>query len=236
MYRIALTLGVLIGVAAAPAVAQRMRPAAPAVEPVMDPAPDPAAARLMATRAALAAPETPAAPDETDAPAPQAPADLPDFTSRSARLEDVAREPVELRIPALGVRASVSSTGIADDGQLDVPASPDAVVWYGAGSVPGAAGSAVLAGHVDYNGERGIFYNLGALERGDIVRVDLDDGTTHRFVVTRVVRHAKSALPADKLFTRNGRPMLTLITCGGDFDRSTRHYTDNTVVRAALRA
>jgi sortase (surface protein transpeptidase) len=175
---------------------------------------------------------TPAAPVE---PATQASADLPDFTHRSARLDDVAREPVELRIPALGVRAAVSSAGIADDGQLAVPVAPDAVVWYGAGSVPGAAGSAVLAGHVDYNGQRGIFYNLGALERGDAIRVDLDDGTTHRFVVERVERHAKSALPADELFTRNGGPVLTLITCGGDFDRSTRHYADNTVVRAALR-
>ena len=225
LHRTALTLGVLAGLAAAPAVAQSMRPPVPAVEPATDPATTRPSAGAAIGRAV-------AAPVRT---AMQVPAGLPDFTSRSARLDDVAREPVELRIPALGVRAAVSSAGIADDGQLDVPPAADAVVWYGAGSVPGAAGSAVLAGHVDYDGRRGSFYNLGALERGDGVRVDLDDGTTHRFVVKHVERHAKSALPIDELFTRNGSPVLTLITCGGDFDRSSGHYTDNVVVRAALR-
>jgi LPXTG-site transpeptidase (sortase) family protein len=225
LHRTALTFGVLVGLAAAPAVAQSMRPPAPAVRPATDPATAHPSAGAAIGRAAAASVGT----------AMQAPAGLPDFTYRSARLDDVAREPVELRIPTLGVRAAVSSAGIADDGQLDVPAEADAVVWYGAGSVPGAAGSAVIAGHVDYDGQRGSFYNLGALERGDAIRVDLDDGTTHRFVVKRVERHAKSALPTDELFTRNGSPVLTLITCGGDFDRSTGHYTDNVVVRAALR-
>ncbi|HSK96212.1 MAG TPA: class F sortase [Euzebyales bacterium] len=147
----------------------------------------------------------------------------------------MAREPIELRIPALGVRVPVATAGIAADGQLDVPATADAVVWYGAGSVPGAAGSAVLAGHVDYDGRRGVFYDLSALEPGDAIRVELDDGAVHRFVVRRVERHAKRALPTDDLFTRNGSPALTLITCGGTFDRSSGRYTDNVVVRAALR-
>jgi Sortase domain len=216
----ALTFGVMLGLAVAPAIAQSMRPPAPEIEPAI----------ATALQSATDHPST--APAATAAPAPT---DLPDFTHRSARLEDVAREPVELRIPVLGIHAAVSAAGIAHDGQLDVPDAPDAVVWYGAGSVPGAAGSAVLAGHVDYGGRRGIFYDLSALEPGDTIRVDLDDGTVHRFVVERVERHGKWALPADDLFTRNGSPVLTLITCGGEFDRSTGHYTDNVVVRAALR-
>jgi sortase (surface protein transpeptidase) len=225
VHRTALTFGVLVGLAAAPAVAQSMRPPMPAVAS----ATDPATARQPATARALAPTATPVGT------AVQAPDGPPDFTHRSARLEDVARVPVELRIPALGVRVAVSPAGVADDGQLDVPAAPDAVVWYRAGSVPGAAGSAVLAGHVDYNGQRGVFYNLGALDRGDAIHVDLDNATTRRFVVERVERHAKSALPTDELFTRNGSPVLTLITCGGDFDRGTGHYTDNVVVRATPR-
>jgi Sortase domain len=224
LHRTALTLGVLAGLAAAPAVAQTMRPPAPAdaPAPVSAPAPSPLRPTVAST--------TPTAPET------RAVTDLPAFTHRSARLDDVVREPVELRIPTLGVRAAVSAAGISDDGQLDVPAAPDAVVWYGAGSVPGAAGSAVLAGHVDYDGRRGVFYHLSALAPGDAIRVRLDDGTVRLFVVRRVERHAKRALPTGDLFTRNGSPVLTLITCGGAFDRGTGRYTDNVVVRAVLRA
>lgn len=225
VWRTALALGVLTGLAAAPSVAQTVRPPAPE----------------LATPGDAAVSARPRAPGAGDATADASGAfaggqasTLPDFTHRSARLADVAREPLALRIAALDVDAPVSAAGVAAGGQLDVPASPDAVVWYGAGSVPGAAGSAVLAGHVDYNGRRGVFFDLARLRSGDLIEVDLDDGTTHAFEVRRVERHAKDALPTAKLFTRNGSPVLTLITCGGDFDRSTGHYTDNTVVQAAL--
>ena len=41
----------------------------------------------------------------------------------------------------------------------------------------------------------------------------------------------KAALPAD-LFATDGPPRLVLVTCGGRFDRTTRHYTDNVIVYA----
>jgi hypothetical protein len=43
--------------------------------------------------------------------------------------------------------------------------------------------------------------------------------------------YGKQDLP-DLLFTRAGSPFLTLVTCGGVFDQSTRHYSDNVVVYA----
>jgi hypothetical protein len=43
---------------------------------------------------------------------------------------------------------------------------------------------------------------------------------------------AKQDLPAD-LFSRQGPPTLTLITCGGAFDEATGHYVDNVVVVAS---
>ncbi len=42
----------------------------------------------------------------------------------------------------------------------------------------------------------------------------------------------KDELPTQELFRVTGTPTLTLITCGGSFDRSVRHYEDNIVVRA----
>lgn len=238
MCRTALILGVLAGVAAAPLVATGARPPTP--DPVPAAAistPDPSIADAQRTQSSTDATAASSSTANTEVAhtADSATGDrLPAFTSRSARLDDVARSPVAVRIDPLGIAAAVSPAGVTDDGQLEVPAAANAVVWYEAGSVPGAAGSAVLAGHVDHNGRRGVFFELGTLRRGDTITVELDDGEGYTFEVRHVERHAKRALPTDELFTRNGSPVLTLITCGGRFDRSTGHYADNVVVRAAL--
>jgi hypothetical protein len=47
------------------------------------------------------------------------------------------------------------------------------------------------------------------------------------------VTYAKEELPVDQLFAREGAPVLTLVTCGGAFDRAEQRYLDNTVVSAA---
>jgi hypothetical protein len=47
-----------------------------------------------------------------------------------------------------------------------------------------------------------------------------------------VERVAKAELPLDQIFARDGAPRLTLVTCGGAFNRATSGYTDNVVVTA----
>jgi hypothetical protein len=42
----------------------------------------------------------------------------------------------------------------------------------------------------------------------------------------------KTDIPLDRYFARDGAPRLTLITCGGPFDKATGHYRDNVVVTA----
>jgi hypothetical protein len=44
--------------------------------------------------------------------------------------------------------------------------------------------------------------------------------------------YRKTRIPLEKYFARDGKPRLTLITCGGQFDRRTGHYRDNVVVTA----
>ena len=90
----------------------------------------------------------------------------------------------------------------------------------------------MLAAHVDFGGRLGAFFHLEDAVAGDEVEVDLDDGSVRRFRVVSLGRFPRGALPVDELFTRTGPPVLTLITCGGDFDAATRHYTENVVVRA----
>lgn len=155
---------------------------------------------------------------------------------RSARIEDLETErtprPTRLRIPALGVDAPVRALGVAPTGEMEVPADASTVAWYEYGPGPGQPGSAVLAAHVDYDGDRGVFFGLAGLTAGTEVLVELASGRPLRFVVSERASIAKVALPIDELFRRDGDPVLTLITCGGEYDAAARSYRSNVVVRA----
>jgi hypothetical protein len=146
-----------------------------------------------------------------------------------------ARPPVtgpgRLRIGAIGVDAAVVPVGVQANGEMEVPPAAE-VGWYRFGSAPGAAGSAVLAAHVDYDGVRGAFFRLRDLKAGDRIEVTGDDGAPRPFTVTSVERYPKDALPDERVFARDGPPSLALITCGGEFDRSARSYRDNVVAFA----
>ena len=155
---------------------------------------------------------------------------------QSARLEDVEPadkpRPTRLRIDALDVDAKVAALGVAASGEMDVPSSAETVAWYEYGPSPGQHGSAVLAAHVDYNGRRGVFFELADLEAGSTITVEFTDARPRSFTVVDGASISKTALPVDQLFRREGRPTLTLITCGGEFDAATRSYRNNVVVRA----
>ena len=140
--------------------------------------------------------------------------------------------PVTVRIPAHEVTSRVVPVGVDQGtGELSVPADPAQVGWYQFGATPGAAGAAVLAGHVDWKGRPGAFIHLDEVQPGERIEVDLGDGTSHVFVVAETHLILKTELPPD-LFARTGPAKLVLITCGGEFDRSVRRYKQNVVVVA----
>ncbi len=165
-----------------------------------------------------------AIPSATTAAASEAPA--------RASVETRVVRPASLRIPEIGVDASVLPVGV--DGSTGLVAVPDnafEVAWYRYGPSPGQAGSAVLAAHVDFGGRPGAFFSLRELGPGSIVKVGYRDGTTRTFEVVARRSYLKDELPR-RLFAREGEPMLTLITCGGAFDPAARSYAENVVVVA----
>ncbi|WP_299959817.1 sortase domain-bontaining protein [uncultured Modestobacter sp.] len=174
----------------------------------------------------------------TDPPAPSSPgtaAPAPAVDTRAAAPTAVPQAPAPTRVavPAWGVDAPLDPMGVSPDGQMALPEDVDRVGWYRFGPVPGEAGSAVLAGHVD-DREQG----LGALAPlrdaavGDEVLVADEAGTTSRWQVTSRELITKQELPLDRLFAREGEPRLVLMTCGGPFLPEYRSYRDNVVVVA----
>jgi hypothetical protein len=164
--------------------------------------------------------------------------EIPAIQVASARLADRRSEPAgarpdRVRISSIGVDAAVISVGIDQlTTRMQVPADISKVGWYRFGPSPGGPGSALLVGHVDSSAlGAGVFFRLRDLPVDAIVVVDFTDGSIARFRVVGRRSYPKDDLPT-RLFARSGNPVLTLITCGGAFDRTTGHYEDNVVVYA----
>lgn len=155
---------------------------------------------------------------------------------RSGRLDELAPDeespqPIAVRVAGIALEAPVLPVGVDANNQLAVP-SAELVGWYEYSAEPGTAGASVLAAHVDYGGRRGAFWDLEALTPGDVVEVEMDDGTTLGYEVTATHTYDKSDLPASELFRKDGDEVLQLITCGGTFDPVARSYEANVVVTA----
>ena len=141
--------------------------------------------------------------------------------------------PVSIRIPVIGVDARVVPVGLGPGRTMEVPAV-DLAGWYEPGPRPGEAGPAVIVGHVDSRRGPAVFFRLGQLHRGDRIVVGRAKGPPRSFVVERVERQPKQALPAGRIWNDTRQPVLRLITCGGSFDRASGHYRDNVIVYASL--
>ena len=136
--------------------------------------------------------------------------------------------------------ASVLTLGLqADNRTFEVPTNATQVAWYDFSGLPGEDGKApILAAHVDYQGQRGPFYTLTEASEGSNIYLVMADGTIYQYRVVSNRDIAKAVLSwedvgcdANQCFVTD---VVTLITCGGNFNPRTRSYNDNVVVRAEL--
>ncbi|MFG3552322.1 class F sortase [Streptomyces sp. NPDC047725] len=147
-------------------------------------------------------------------------------------------DPVRLRIASIGVNAPMTRVGLDAAGVLRAPPpdKPSLAGWYGDGTPPGSAGTAITTGHVDTpTGDPGVFYNLGALTKGATIEISREDRRTAVFTVRAVELYDRKKFPSKKVYGSSGRPELRLITCGGTYTKSTG-YLSNVVVYATLTA
>jgi sortase (surface protein transpeptidase) len=144
--------------------------------------------------------------------------------------------PLRIRIPAIGVSSPLIGLGLNPDRTLEVPKDFALAGWYVYRPVPGEPGPSVIAGHVDSRVGPAVFYRLQELRPGSAIAVDRNDGSTAEFTVTGMEQHDKDAFPTERVYGPTAGAELRLITCGGSFDWSTRHYNDNVIVFATLDA
>ena len=141
--------------------------------------------------------------------------------------------PTRLRITSLGVDQPLEVLGLGPTGELKPPNSYEKPGWFGKGVVPGDAGPAVIAGHVDSTKGPAVFFELHTLRADDVIEVLRGDQWVS-FRVTGLQRYPKDEFPSERVYGPTPFAELRLITCGGTFDRRARSYRDNIVVYAII--
>jgi sortase A len=152
-------------------------------------------------------------------------------TNQATPSANISSQPIRLRIPDLGIDASIQPVGENRYGAMEVPGAGHPVndpiwntaFWWKPGTTPGQPGNAVLAGHVDrVDGSRGIFWNLSQLQPGSRISITDQLGRTFTFQVTSLESFANpDGGPNDPIIQRVFGPAptanLNLITCYGSW-------------------
>jgi len=149
--------------------------------------------------------------------------------------------PLKLRIPSIGVSASVLGVGMTSKHLMDAPTGSPAdpvwgqAFWYRGSGLPGDSGTATIAGHLDdVLGRPAVFARLKELQAHDLIIVhDTRSGLDARFTVTETDTYSGRQASEPTVLARvygpgpvagigpqpapGGRSYLTLITCAGDY-------------------
>ncbi len=207
--------------------------------PTFGPASVPAAPPLAAPNALPLPAVAPAVPAAAALTAAGAPVDAP------AAVEAIS-EPVQTDVESPAFWRPVDRLRIARIGlDVEVTHSPF-VVQNGSGSwaIPaflpghaehtggaGAAGNAVLFGHVTHPTDGSIFKDVHLLRVGDPLGVQSGD-VAFQYVVAEVIRVSRTDVwvlePTDE-------PMLSLVTCTGQWLPQLQDFAERLIVRAVLQ-
>ncbi|WP_308163358.1 class F sortase [Nocardia alni] len=142
--------------------------------------------------------------------------------------------PVSFKISSINATGSLIALGLNTDGSVQVPANYQQAGWYQKGPAPGEQGSAVILGHVDSYKGVGVFFYLKNVKPGNMIDVTRADGKTAHFKVTDVRMYNKTQFPDQLVFGPRGGATLQVVTCGGQFDQTTKNYLSNVVVYSSL--
>jgi hypothetical protein len=185
---------------------------------------------------------------QTQMPTPEATIDINRPTAVAGNLTEIGPGD-RFTIPAFGVDAPLTYRTVGLNGVMPDPDGPDDIAYYdfsawpGLGGAPGN-GNMVLAGHVDSgvkackNGTvpapcEAVLWDLNRLKTGDIIEVHVK-GVTYKYrIATNEPVHAVNG-PWNQIVASTAEPTITIITCGGDFNRQTREYSHRQVVTARL--
>lgn len=147
-------------------------------------------------------------------------------------------DPLSIEIASTGIRGFIQKVGVDQHQAVAAPNNVHLAGWFVDSVLPGQKGLSIIDGHVSGRSSDGVFKRLPEVNKGDEVTVTMGGGQRfiYRVFATKTVPNDQAAAV---LFDQNPSSVngqLNLITCTGEFDRTTQTYADRVIVYAALQA
>lgn len=148
-----------------------------------------------------------------------------------------ADKPRYLTIERLGIKnARIFEVGVNSKGQMETPNTNYDAGWYTGSSKPGTGGTAILDGHNGGPSAYGIFKKLNTLVAGDMIKIEMGDGTVYNYRVYDNFE-VKLSEANDKMSLLAVSPVantesISLITCTGEYSLKQKTYLSRQFLRA----
>lgn len=143
--------------------------------------------------------------------------------------------PLEMAIPSLGIRASLVDVGLEPGSNAMTIPPAELVGHYDlAAPIGAAAGSTLLAGHVNHEDwSPGALWNLSKAQGGAHVYITDAAGKQFTYKINAARTITRQPLPADT-YAVDGTPQLVIVTCAGKPgpDGKVLNYDQNTIITA----
>lgn len=187
---------------------------------------------------------------QTSRPTPRATIDLSRPTASPAGHWTEVGADFRFVVTKLGIEAPLTYRKVPPSGVMPNPEGPDDVAYYDFsdfehyGGAPGLGGNSIFAGHVDsgskacQNGTipppcEAVLWDLNLLEPGDIIEIQANgDVYKYEVMTNQPVSASLNDGTWDQIVSSTEEETLTIITCGGDFNRETHEYNNRQVVTA----
>ena len=161
-----------------------------------------------------------------------------EVTPEEVKAYTVAPEkPRYLSVERLGiVNARIVEVGVNGKGQMGTPRSIYDAAWYNKSSLPGTGGTAILDGHNGGPNVKGIFKQLNLLRAGDIISIEMGNGTVYQYKVYDnfevSLSEANSKMSMLQSSPIEGTESISIISCIGEYSLSQKTYLSRQFLRA----
>ena len=147
-----------------------------------------------------------------------------------------AAVPTRVEVPSVSVDSNLVPLGLQADRTVEVPplSAPKQAGYFKYTAMPGAVGPAVILGHINGGGRKGVFFDLANTKPGAQIMVTRADGIKAVFTVSAVRSFPKTDFPTKLVYGKTPDSELRLVTCGGELDTEAHSYLSNIVVFATL--
>lgn len=169
------------------------------------------------------------------------PEECPEMTNPGGGLDwepskDPGPDPTSYKVelPTMGRTQPIVRVGIDKDRKMVVPRNARDVAWLDQGPIPGRTKNVVLAGHINYGGERGAFEGIGRMKKREDIYLVLKNGKKMHFKVAWVCTFPRDTKHAAQIMGNTDVTSVTLVSCGGTYNSSAGTHDKRIVVRGEL--